>query len=103
MVGMWDGRSEGVMQTFKIAATVQTSPGLIESAVDCSVLNGILVWDALIVARAAASGCVVLYSEDLNPGQTIQGVRIENPFAQGGAGRAAGAAPACRRDGDGVC
>jgi hypothetical protein len=38
--------------------------------------------DALIVVAAAASGCAIVYSEDLNPGQTIQGVRIENPFAQ---------------------
>ena len=36
---------------------------------------------ALIVVAAAASGCTIVYSEDLNPGQTIQGVRIENPLA----------------------
>jgi predicted nucleic acid-binding protein len=69
-----------VMQTFKIFEIVQASPDLIESAIDCSVLNGISFWDALIVAAAAASACVIVYSEDLNSGQTIQGVRIENPF-----------------------
>lgn len=42
--------------------------------------NRISFWDALIVAAAASSGCEVVYSEDLNPGQTIQGVRIENPL-----------------------
>jgi hypothetical protein len=29
---------------------------------------------------AASSGCAIVYSENLNPGQTIQGVRIENPL-----------------------
>jgi predicted nucleic acid-binding protein len=72
--------AKSVMQTFKVFEIVQASPDLIEGAIDCSVLNGISFWDALIVAAAAASGCVIVYSEDLNPGQTIQGVRIENPF-----------------------
>ena len=39
-------------------------------------------WDALIVAAAASGGCVIVYSENLNPGRTIQGVRIENPLAK---------------------
>jgi len=72
--------AKSVMQTFKVFEIVQASPDLIERAIDCSVLNGISFWDALIVVAAAASGCVVVYSEDLNPGQTIQGVRIANPF-----------------------
>ena len=40
-------------------------------------------WDALVVAAASKSGAVRLISEDLNPGQTILGVRVENPFAAG--------------------
>ncbi len=38
-------------------------------------------WDSLIVAAALEAGCEVLYSEDLQDGQTIEGgLRIENPF-----------------------
>ncbi len=37
-------------------------------------------WDALIVVAAAKSGASVLLSEDLNAGQTIGGVTVENPF-----------------------
>jgi predicted nucleic acid-binding protein len=40
-------------------------------------------WDALVVAAASKSGAVRLISEGLNPGQTILGVRVENPFAAG--------------------
>ena len=38
-------------------------------------------WDALIVVAAARTGAAVLYTEDLNGGQEILGVRIVNPFA----------------------
>jgi len=37
-------------------------------------------WDSLIVASALKSGASRIYSEGLNAGQTIAGVRIENPF-----------------------
>ncbi len=38
-------------------------------------------WDALIVAVAIRSGAQRVLSEDLNDGQTIAGLTIENPFA----------------------
>jgi len=37
-------------------------------------------WDALIIASASKAGASRLLSEDLNAGQTIAGVLIENPF-----------------------
>ena len=37
-------------------------------------------WDAMVVHAAAESGCDVLWTEDLNDGQVIGGVRIRNPF-----------------------
>ncbi|HEX9200124.1 MAG TPA: PIN domain-containing protein [Acidobacteriaceae bacterium] len=37
-------------------------------------------WDALIFASALKSGAKVILSEDMNAGQKIAGVRIENPF-----------------------
>lgn len=38
-------------------------------------------WDALIVASALKSGAHRILTEDLNAGQRIAGIRIENPFA----------------------
>jgi predicted nucleic acid-binding protein len=38
-------------------------------------------WDALVVVAAARAGAAVLYTEDLNDGQEVLGVRISNPFA----------------------
>ena len=37
-------------------------------------------WDAMIVRAAAETQCDVLWTEDLNDGQSIRGVRIRNPF-----------------------
>jgi len=37
-------------------------------------------WDALVIASAVKGGATRLISEDLNSGQTVMGVRIENPF-----------------------
>ena len=37
-------------------------------------------WDAMVVTAAAELGCGVLWTEDLNDGQLVQGVRIRNPF-----------------------
>lgn len=41
-------------------------------------------WDALIVHAAVSGGASILYSEDLNPGQLMEGVRIINPLAEPG-------------------
>ena len=38
-------------------------------------------WDALIVAAALKGGASRILTEDLSPGRSIAGVRIENPFA----------------------
>ncbi len=38
-------------------------------------------WDALIVAVASRSGAGRILSEDLNSGQAIAGVTVQNPFA----------------------
>jgi predicted nucleic acid-binding protein len=52
----------------------------IQGAVMLSAKSKISFWDALIVESAAASGCKILYTDDLNHRQTIRGVKIVNPF-----------------------
>ena len=42
--------------------------------------NRLSYWDGAIVAAARALDCRVLYSEDMNHGQVVAGVRIINPF-----------------------
>jgi len=44
------------------------------------IINKLSFWDALIVTAAEGAKCEKLWSEDLNDGQLIRGVRIENPL-----------------------
>ena len=37
-------------------------------------------WDAMIIASALQSGCQTIWSEDLNPGQTYDQVKVLSPF-----------------------
>jgi predicted nucleic acid-binding protein len=59
---------------------VALDPGLVKAAIQTSRSSQISYWDALIVASAASGGCARLLSEDLNDGQIIGSVRVENPF-----------------------
>lgn len=60
---------------------VETTPKEIKRAFQIEDEARIGFWDALIVAAAIRSGASRIISEDLNPGQTIAGIQIENPFA----------------------
>ena len=50
------------------------------AAIDLHRLHQLSFWDALVVRAAKEGGCAVLYSEDLQDGRSIDGVRIINPF-----------------------
>jgi len=53
---------------------------LISSAIDIGAGYQISHWDALLVAASVKAGCKTLYTEDLQHGQKISGVKIINPF-----------------------
>jgi predicted nucleic acid-binding protein len=61
---------------------IETTPTEIAAAFRIEDQARIGFWDALIIAAAQKSGADRLLSEDLNSGQTIAGIRIENPFAK---------------------
>lgn len=61
--------------------SVETTPAEISAAFRIEDEAGIGFWDALIIAAARKAGADRLLSEDLNSGQIISGVRIENPFS----------------------
>ena len=52
-----------------------------KSAVDIAERYGYDIYDALVLAAALESKCRILYSEDLQDGQVINGrLTIQNPF-----------------------
>jgi len=54
--------------------------GLHEEAVRIGRRYGYSIYDGLILAAALEARCTTLYTEDLQHGQLIEGLRIENPF-----------------------
>ena len=53
------------------------------AAIELHRLSHISFWDAMIVHAARLSGARILYSEDLQAGSTLAGVRVINPFPRG--------------------
>ncbi len=59
---------------------METTPAEISAAFRIEDESRIGFWDALIVSSAAKSGAARILSEDLNAGQLIAGILVENPF-----------------------
>jgi len=60
---------------------VETSSNVLLSASDLATEHHLHIWDSVVMAAAAASGCRLLLSEDLQEGFTWGGVTVTNPFA----------------------
>ena len=52
-----------------------------EAAVGLARNSGFSFYDSLIIAAAIRAGCRILYSEDMQDGQTVDGMTVRNPFA----------------------
>lgn len=59
---------------------IHPSPALYAHGLDVQERYGLSFYDSLIVAAALEGGCTRLLSEDMQHGQQIEGLRIENPF-----------------------
>jgi predicted nucleic acid-binding protein len=60
---------------------VSVSPEIIDRAIDLSILFPVSFWDGLILSAAEDGAYTVLYTEDLNAGQSYGAVEVKNPFA----------------------
>lgn len=69
-----------VIRTYTPWVHYPTTPETILRASEIAELAQLSFWDALIVASAEQAGASQLYTEDLNAGQTIAGVKIVNPL-----------------------
>jgi predicted nucleic acid-binding protein len=69
-----------ILRSLERFETVVVTPILIKEAIDCSIINRLSFWDALIVVSAESANCETLWTEDMNEGQIIRGVCIENPL-----------------------
>jgi predicted nucleic acid-binding protein len=70
-----------VLQSLAAFPVCAVSRDLVLLAVEAKARYRISYWDAAILIAAQQLGCQVVLSEDLNPGQDYDGVRVVNPFA----------------------
>lgn len=79
---------EAVLGWHDACLVVDTSSGVLLDAMELVVSHKFALWDAIMLAAAAASGCRLLLSEDMQDGFIWRGVTIRNPFAgaSGGSG-----------------
>jgi len=59
---------------------METTPAEISAAFRIEDESQIGFWDAMIISSAVKSGATRILSEDLNAGQRIAGILIENPY-----------------------
>jgi predicted nucleic acid-binding protein len=59
---------------------VTADTALVKRAIDTSILARLSFWDALIVSAAEHANCSMLLTEDLANGQTLNGIKVVNPF-----------------------
>lgn len=68
------------LKLYETWEVVQVSPAMIQAASEIQERHVLSFWDSLIVAAAQYANASVLLSEDLNHGQVIGGVEIQNPL-----------------------
>ena len=74
-------QAKTIVEKFRNTLPVtQISVSHILKAIDISIQTQFSFWDSLIVSAAHSSGCVIVYSEDMNHNQLVNGVKIINPF-----------------------
>jgi predicted nucleic acid-binding protein len=60
---------------------VQVTPQIIRAGLDLHQTRSVAFFDAIVLASAHAAGCNVIWTEDMNAGEIVNGVCISNPFA----------------------
>ena len=72
--------AEQVLDLLSILPVIDLDFRMIRHAIEIHRQHGIAYWDALIVAAAHRADCTQILTEDLNAGQSYEGVTVVNPF-----------------------
>lgn len=72
------------IEQLEVFPCAETTPALVKLGAVISERYRISYWDGAILAAAESLGAPVVYTEDLNDGQTYGEVRAVNPFLNDG-------------------
>ncbi len=79
-LGVSHEEAENLLAALLRRPWVATNERLFAHARQIAEKHGIGYWDAAVIAAAAKQEAPILYSEDLNDGQSYSGVTVLNPF-----------------------
>lgn len=77
---------EAARRKVELLSSLEVFPIGVENilgAIDLHRLHGYSFWASLILRAALESGCTVCYTEDMDHGRQIGGLKIVNPFLEG--------------------
>ena len=80
-LGLTESGVERTLDTLRAVPILPITFDLVLDAWSIRKRYGISQWDASIIGAAKELHCELLYTEDLNNGQTYDGVTVVNPFA----------------------
>ena len=58
----------------------ETTLALLDAGLRIQQRHRFSFWNSMVIAAAVAQGCAVLWTEDMQDGRIVEGVRIANPF-----------------------
>ena len=72
--------ARGFVDEWRRFPVQETTLALLDSGFEIQTRHRFSFWDSMIVAAAKAQGCDMLWTEDMDDGRIIDGMRIANPF-----------------------
>ena len=79
-LGMTHEQALAFLEPLMELPTQPITQEVFRTAAEIADRHGVSYWDAAILAAAKMLGCEAVYSEDLNEGQSYNGVTVINPF-----------------------
>ncbi|MBW2432502.1 MAG: PIN domain-containing protein [Deltaproteobacteria bacterium] len=77
-------QARGVIENYLVWHLELNGPDTILLASEIEERHHLSFWDAMILAAARNAEAEKILTEDLNPGQIVEGILIENPFLDTG-------------------
>lgn len=73
-------QAQSVIDTWRRFPVQETNLALLDMGFALHARHRFSFWDSMILAAAKAQGCDVVWSEDMDDGRIVEGMRIANPF-----------------------
>ena len=74
------GVAQELIEGWRRFPVQETTLALLDYGFDIQARHRFSHWDSMIIAAARAQGCDVLWTEDMDDGRIVDGMRIANPF-----------------------